>query len=63
MDHAAAAYLMLREATEDSVLNLPKPVGEQGNTQLAVQKGTTVRPLFDHGSQFQVPFSVFSRLY
>ncbi|KAG6860150.1 hypothetical protein C0995_015073, partial [Termitomyces sp. Mi166 len=37
-----AAYLMLRESVEDTVLNLPNPVGVEGSTSLAVKKGTTV---------------------
>ncbi|KAG6918369.1 hypothetical protein DXG01_015021 [Tephrocybe rancida] len=37
-----AAYLMLREAAEDTILNLPSPVGQHGNTALAVHKGTIV---------------------
>ncbi|KAG6824632.1 hypothetical protein H0H93_001807, partial [Arthromyces matolae] len=33
---------MMREAVEDTVLNLPNPVGEDGFTPLPVQKGTFV---------------------
>ncbi|KAG6828824.1 hypothetical protein H0H92_006649 [Tricholoma furcatifolium] len=38
----APAHLMIREATEDTVLNLPNPVGEEGSTPIAVQKGTNI---------------------
>lgn len=41
--HAAAAYIMLRESAEDTVLNIPNPVGEEGSTPLTVHKGTAVR--------------------
>ncbi|KAG6900467.1 hypothetical protein C0993_010185 [Termitomyces sp. T159_Od127] len=39
---SAAAYLMFRELTEDTVLNLPKPIGEEGSTPLVLLKGTAV---------------------
>ncbi|KAF8068990.1 cytochrome P450 [Lyophyllum atratum] len=37
-----AAHIMLREATEDTVLHLPNPVGQEGTTPLAIQKGTNI---------------------
>ncbi|KAG5638340.1 hypothetical protein H0H81_000583 [Sphagnurus paluster] len=37
-----AAYIMVREATEDTVLDLPNPVGQEGFTQLPVAKGTQI---------------------
>jgi hypothetical protein len=40
--YAAAAYLSIREATEDIVLTLPNPVGEEGSTTMRVAKGTQV---------------------
>ncbi|KAG6830546.1 hypothetical protein H0H87_007745 [Tephrocybe sp. NHM501043] len=39
------AYITIRKAAEDTILNIPNPVGEEGNTPLAVQKGT--RMVFD----------------
>ncbi|KAG6865642.1 hypothetical protein C0991_000812 [Blastosporella zonata] len=38
----ASAYIMIRQATEDTVLNLPNPIGQDGNTPLAVHKGTVI---------------------
>ncbi|CAA7270196.1 unnamed protein product [Cyclocybe aegerita] len=37
-----AGYVMIREAFEDTVLHVPNPVGQEGNTTLAVPKGTQV---------------------
>ncbi|KAG6808633.1 hypothetical protein H0H92_003437 [Tricholoma furcatifolium] len=37
-----AVYLTLRKSDEDSVLNVPNPIGEEGNTRIAVQKNTLV---------------------
>ncbi|KAG6909423.1 hypothetical protein DXG01_000576 [Tephrocybe rancida] len=36
------SYLMLREATEDTVLNLPNPIGQDGCTSLPILKGSAV---------------------
>ncbi|KAG6828823.1 hypothetical protein H0H92_006648 [Tricholoma furcatifolium] len=41
-----ASYLMVRESTEDTILTIPNPVGEEGTTQLPVQKNT-LRPYAD----------------
>ncbi|KAG6918368.1 hypothetical protein DXG01_015020 [Tephrocybe rancida] len=38
----APAYLTIRKAVEDTVLHLPKPMGQEGTTPVAVQKGTNV---------------------
>ncbi|KAG6918366.1 hypothetical protein DXG01_015018 [Tephrocybe rancida] len=38
----APAYLTIRQTVEDTVLNLPKPMGQEGTTPLAVQKGTNL---------------------
>ncbi|KAG5634315.1 hypothetical protein H0H81_002432 [Sphagnurus paluster] len=35
------AYLIMREATEDTVLDLPNAVGQEGSTPFAVTKGTS----------------------
>ncbi|KAH6873724.1 cytochrome P450 [Coprinopsis sp. MPI-PUGE-AT-0042] len=37
-----AAHVMFREALTDTVLQVPNPVGEEGNTALPIKKGTTV---------------------
>ncbi|CAK5261845.1 unnamed protein product [Mycena citricolor] len=36
-----AAHLLLRQATEDNVLLVPKPVGEEGTITVPIAKGTT----------------------
>jgi hypothetical protein len=38
----AAGFIMIREATEDTVLQIPNPVGQEGTTPLPVAKGTQV---------------------
>ncbi|KIK06373.1 hypothetical protein K443DRAFT_674356 [Laccaria amethystina LaAM-08-1] len=37
-----AGFIMIREATEDTVLQIPNPVGQEGTTPLPVAKGTQV---------------------
>ncbi|KAF8903942.1 cytochrome P450 [Gymnopilus junonius] len=37
-----AGYLLIREAYEDTVLHVPKPVGEEGTTTIPIPKGTQV---------------------
>ncbi|PPQ65337.1 hypothetical protein CVT26_000052 [Gymnopilus dilepis] len=37
-----AGYILIREAYEDTVLHVPKPVGEEGTTTIPVPKGTQV---------------------
>ncbi|KAJ7100252.1 cytochrome P450, partial [Mycena belliarum] len=37
-----AGHILIREATEDSVLEVPNPVGEEGSTAIPVPKGTQV---------------------
>ncbi|KAF8637894.1 hypothetical protein AX17_002517 [Amanita inopinata Kibby_2008] len=37
-----SGYLMIREATEDTVLSVPNPPGQEGNTALPILKGTQV---------------------
>ena len=38
----AAGYIMIREAFEDTMLQIPNPVGEEGSRTLPVPKGTQV---------------------
>jgi hypothetical protein len=38
----ASAHVMIREATEDTVLTVPNPPGKEGFTTLPVQKGAQV---------------------
>ena len=38
----AAGYLVFREATKDTVINVPKPIGESGTIPLPVKKGERV---------------------
>jgi len=38
----AAGFIMIREATEDTILQMPNPVGQEGTTPLPVAKGTHV---------------------
>ncbi|KAG6844480.1 hypothetical protein H0H87_006616 [Tephrocybe sp. NHM501043] len=35
-----SSYLMMRTSTEDTILNIPNAVGQDGNTPLVVHKGT-----------------------
>jgi len=35
-------YIMIRESAEDTVLKIPKPVGQEGYTMLPIPKGTMV---------------------
>ncbi|KAJ7666226.1 cytochrome P450 [Mycena polygramma] len=37
-----AGHVLIREATEDTVLNVPNPVGEEGSTTVPIPKGTQV---------------------
>ncbi|KAJ7512693.1 cytochrome P450 [Mycena galericulata] len=37
-----AAHVLIREATEDTVLNIPNPVGEEGSRPVPIPKGTQV---------------------
>jgi len=41
-NRVAAAYLLIREATEDTVLHIPNIDGEEGTTPLPIHKGTNV---------------------
>jgi hypothetical protein len=38
----ATAHVMIREATEDTVLTIPNPPGEEGSYSLPVEKGAQV---------------------
>lgn len=38
----APAYIMLREASEDTILQIAKPQGEEGTISLPIAKGTQV---------------------
>jgi len=38
----ASGFVLIREATEDTVLQIPNPPGVGGNTVLPVQKGVQV---------------------
>ncbi len=38
----ASGYIMIREAMEDTSLQIPKPLGEEGVTTVPVPKGTQV---------------------
>ena len=38
----ATAYVSIREATEDTVLVIPNPIGQEGSTTISVAKGTQV---------------------
>lgn len=38
----AAGYVLIRQAFEDTVLQIPKPVGQEGVQTVPVPKGTTV---------------------
>ncbi|KAF9482311.1 cytochrome P450 [Pholiota conissans] len=37
-----AGYILIREAFEDTVLQIPNPVGEEGSKSIPIPKGTTV---------------------
>jgi hypothetical protein len=37
----APAYVLLREAREDTILKIPNPVGVEGSTTVPIQKGVT----------------------
>ncbi|KAJ7634851.1 cytochrome P450 [Roridomyces roridus] len=37
-----AAHVMIREATEDTVLTIPNPVGQEGSQTIPIAKGTAV---------------------
>jgi hypothetical protein len=37
----APAYVLLREAREDTILTIPNPVGVEGSTTVPIQKGVT----------------------
>ncbi|KAJ7468034.1 cytochrome P450 [Mycena latifolia] len=37
-----AGHVLIREATEDTVLTVPNPVGEEGSTTIPIPKGTQV---------------------
>jgi hypothetical protein len=41
----AAGHVLIREATEDTVLSIPNPVGEEGNKTIPIPKGTEVHSL------------------
>jgi hypothetical protein len=38
----AAGHVLIREATEDTVLTIPNPVGEEGSKTIPIPKGTEV---------------------
>lgn len=44
LGYVAPLYVVLREATEDTVLAIPKPVGQDGTFSVPVPKGTYVSP-------------------
>lgn len=54
----AAAYLMVREAHEDTVLHIPNPVGHEGTTSVPIPKGTQVVVDMIGVREYQVPFIV-----
>ncbi|KAF8649606.1 hypothetical protein AX16_005697 [Volvariella volvacea WC 439] len=37
-----AGHVLIREATEDTILNIPKPPGQEGSTSLPIAKGAQV---------------------
>jgi len=37
-----SGHLMIREATEDTIIQIPNPRGEEGNTSMAIPKGQVV---------------------
>jgi cytochrome P450 len=37
-----SAFVLMREATEDTVLKMPDPSGQEGTTSFAIQKGVNV---------------------
>ena len=39
----AAGYVLIREAEEDTVLQIPNPLGQDGSTAFPVPKGVQVR--------------------
>lgn len=39
---SAAGHLMIREATEDTIIRIPNPVGQEGTTTMPIPKGLTV---------------------
>jgi hypothetical protein len=40
--HKAAGHVMIREATEDTVLTVPNPAGEEGSKTIPIPKGTQI---------------------
>lgn len=38
----ASGHLMIREAWEDTVIQVPNPIGQEGSTNVAVPKGTHI---------------------
>jgi len=38
----AAAHVMIRDAYEDTTLQIPNPVGEEGTKSVAIEKDTVV---------------------
>ncbi|KAJ7064839.1 cytochrome P450 [Mycena amicta] len=46
-----AGHVLIREASEDTILQVPNPVGEEGTTAVPIQKGTQVS-VFDSQSKW-----------
>jgi hypothetical protein len=44
----AAGHILIREATEDTVLTVPNPVGEEGSKTIPIPKGTQVGSCLFH---------------
>lgn len=40
----ATGYIMIREATEDTVVQVPNPLGQDGTTPFPIPKGVQVSP-------------------
>ena len=52
----AAASLLVREAAEDTVLEIPKPHGQVGTTIIPVSKGVQV-------TSYRIPLENFSTIF
>lgn len=42
---SAAGHVMIREAKEDTILDIPNPVGQEGSTTIPIPKGVQVRDI------------------
>lgn len=52
----APGYLMIRQATEDTILTIPNARGEEGTRTIAIQKGAEVVVDMVGVREFFVPF-------